>query len=107
MVLTAMKIKEWKDQGRKERAKREDEAYAKFGVEMNGVLMLPRTPEVVRFLSTPGNPQEETPRGKPTKKSIQFYTKEVILRIIAYGIPITIGILGFVLGWWEKFATGG
>ncbi len=55
MVLAAMKIKEWKDQARKEererQRKREDEAFAKFGVEVNGVLMLPWTPEVQRFLS--------------------------------------------------------
>ena len=67
MVLAAMKIKEWKEQGRKEgrnegrtegrkeerkrQRQREDEAYARFGVEVDGVLMLPRTPEVERFLA--------------------------------------------------------
>ena len=55
MVLAAMKIKEWKEQARKEERKRqrqrEDEAYARFGVEVEGVLMLPRTPEVERFLA--------------------------------------------------------
>ena len=59
MVLAAMKIKEWKEQGRNEGRKeerkrqrqREDEAYARFGVEVDGVLMLPRTPEVERFLA--------------------------------------------------------
>ena len=55
MVLAAMKIKEWKEQAREEERKRqrqrEDSAYAKFGVEVNGVLMLPRTPEVERFLA--------------------------------------------------------
>ena len=55
MVLAAIKIKEWKEQARKEERKRqrerEDAAYAKFGVEVNGVLMLPRTPEVERFLA--------------------------------------------------------
>ena len=59
MVLAAMKIKEWKEQGRNEGRKeerkrqrqREDEAYARFGVEVEGVLMLPRTPEVERFLA--------------------------------------------------------
>ena len=62
MVLAAMKIKEWKEQGRKEgreegikeererRRQREEEAYSRFGVEVNGVLMLPRTHEVERFL---------------------------------------------------------
>ena len=33
--------------------------------------------------------------------------KEIILRIFVYGIPITIGALGFILGWWERIATGG
>ena len=72
MVLAAMKIKEWKEQGRKEgreegreegikeererQRQREEEAYTRFGVEVNGVLMLPRTPEVERFLA--GEPEE-------------------------------------------------
>ena len=51
MVLAAMKIKEWKEQARKDQRKREDEAYAKFGFEVDGVLVLPRTPEVQRFLA--------------------------------------------------------
>ena len=63
MVLAAMKIKEWKEQGRKEgleegrkeerkrQREREEEAYARFGVEVNGVIMLPRSPEVERFLA--------------------------------------------------------
>ncbi len=51
MVLAAMKIKEWKEQGRKGQLKHEEEAYARFGVEVNGVVMLPRTPEVERFLA--------------------------------------------------------
>ena len=54
MVLAAMKIKEWKEEARQEERKkqrqREEEAYVRFGVEVNGVLMLPRTPEVERFL---------------------------------------------------------
>ena len=59
MVLAAMKIKEWKEQGREEgreeerkrQRRREEEAYARFGVEVNGVVMLPRTPEVEQFLA--------------------------------------------------------
>ena len=55
MVLAAMKIKEWKEEARQEERKkqrqREEEAYVRFGVEVNGVLMLPRTPEVERFLA--------------------------------------------------------
>ena len=38
------------EQERKRRRKREEEARAKFGVEVAGVLMLPQTPEVERFL---------------------------------------------------------
>ena len=51
MVLAAMKIREWKEQARKDQLRREQEAFEKFGVEVNGVLMLPRTPEVERFLA--------------------------------------------------------
>ena len=66
MVLAGMKIKEWKEEGRKEGRQeererqrlREKEAYAKFGVEVNGVLMLPRTPAVERFLAGEPEPSE-------------------------------------------------
>ena len=63
MVLAGIKIRQWKEEGRKQgieqgierererRRKREEEARAKFGVEVNGVLMLPQTPEVERFLA--------------------------------------------------------
>ena len=51
MVLAAMNIKQWKEQARKEQLKLEEQAYAKFCVEVNGVLMLPKTPEVDRFLA--------------------------------------------------------
>ena len=34
--------------------------------------------------------------------------REVVLRVLVYGIPITIGFLGFALGWWERmFRTTG
>ena len=67
MVLAAIKIKEWKEEGRKEgreegrenQREREAEAYAKFGVEVNGVLMLPQTPEVQRFLAGEDKPEAE------------------------------------------------
>ena len=36
----------------------------------------------------------------PKKK--RFQKREVILRLFAYGIPIAIGILGFVMGWWQQ-----
>lgn len=59
MVLAAMKIKEWQDEARKEGRKeererlrkRQAEAYERFGFEVDGVLVLPRTPEVERFLA--------------------------------------------------------
>ena len=35
---------------REEYRKRWDEAHARFGVEVDGVVMLPMTPEVERFL---------------------------------------------------------
>ena len=40
-----------KREGRAEQRKIEDEAYKRFGVEVDGVLVLPRTPEVERFLA--------------------------------------------------------
>ena len=62
MVLAGMKIRQWKAEGRaegieqgieqerKRRRKRDEEARAKFGIEVDGVLVLPQTPEVQRFL---------------------------------------------------------
>ena len=62
MVLAAMLkesvMKKAREEGRREgrrkvreeRRKRWDEAYARFGIEVDGVLMLPLTPEVERFL---------------------------------------------------------
>lgn len=47
-----------KREGRQEQRKLEREAYRMFGVEVNGVLMLPRTPEVERFLA--GEPEEHS-----------------------------------------------
>ena len=43
-------MKKAREEGREEYRKRWDEAYARFGVEVDGVLMLPLTPEVERFL---------------------------------------------------------
>ncbi len=47
---------EGREEERKQRCKRIAAAYEKFGVEVNGVLMLPRTPEVQQFLD--GEPDE-------------------------------------------------
>ena len=59
MVLAGMKIRQWREEGRKQgveqererRRKRDEEARAKFGVEVDGVLVLPQTPEVEQFLA--------------------------------------------------------
>ena len=71
MVLAGIKIKQWKEEGRKEgveqgiererkrRRKREEEARAKFGFEVDGVLVLPQTPEVERFLAGEDEPESE------------------------------------------------
>ena len=47
-------VAEGKAQGRKSQQKRIDEAYRRFGVEVDGNLVLPRTQEVQNFL----NPDE-------------------------------------------------
>ncbi len=41
---------EGKREGRQEVAGRMQEAYERFGIEQNGVMLLPRTPEVEQFL---------------------------------------------------------
>ena len=59
MVLWApARIRKMKRQGRKEQRDRNREAYRRFGVEVNGVMMLPRTPEVEEFLAS-DEPLEE------------------------------------------------
>ena len=53
MVLWApARIRKLKREGRKEQRDRTKEAYEKFGIEINGVVMLPRTPEVEEFLAS-------------------------------------------------------
>ena len=44
-------------EGRAAQSKRYQEAYERFGVEVNGVLMLPNTREVAEFLS--GEPEQK------------------------------------------------
>ena len=44
---------------REEHRKRWDEAYARFGFEVEGVLMLPCTPEVQRFIEGEDEPEKE------------------------------------------------
>lgn len=50
--------KEGREEGRKETVSRMQEAYERFGVDQNGVTVLPRTPEVERFLF--GQPEESS-----------------------------------------------
>ena len=65
MVLATMRAIKLKEEARKEgrkeerkrRRKQYEAALAKFGVEVEGVLMLPQTPEVREFLE--GEPDEE------------------------------------------------
>lgn len=67
MVLAGMKIKQLREEGRAEgieqererRRKRDEEARAKFGIEVDGVLVLPQTPEVERFLAGEDGPESE------------------------------------------------
>ena len=60
VLLIPATIRRLLEQGRKEAREemqeRRREAYRRFGVEMNGVRVLPDTPEVERFLE--GNSQE-------------------------------------------------
>lgn len=48
-----------REEGRKESVSRMQEAYERFGVDQNGVMVLPRTPEVERFLF--GEPEMSPP----------------------------------------------
>lgn len=53
MVLWApARIRKLKREGRKEQRDRTKEAYKGFGIEVNGVIMLPRTAEVEEFLAS-------------------------------------------------------
>ena len=53
--------REGRREGRKEVAGRMQEAYERFGIEQNGVMVLPRTPEVEQFLFLPDeHPSDET-----------------------------------------------
>ena len=55
VLLIPAAVKKIKDsgheEGRQEQLDRLEEAYKRFGIEVNGVLTLPRTPEVEEFLS--------------------------------------------------------
>ena len=51
MVLYPARVERLKEEGQKEQRKWLDEAYEKYGREVDGEIVLPRTPEVERFLS--------------------------------------------------------
>ena len=65
MVLATMRAIKLKEEARKEgqaqerkrQRRRYEAALAKYGVDVEGVLMLPQTPEVREFLE--GEPDEE------------------------------------------------
>ena len=60
MLLIPAAVKKLKDEGRKETLKRQREAAKKFGVEVDGVTMLPMTPEVQEFMQAePGATESE------------------------------------------------
>ena len=52
--------REGRQEAREEVSSRLQEAYDRFGVEQNGVMVLPRTPEVERFLFPPDEPDERS-----------------------------------------------
>lgn len=60
MLLIPAAVNKLLDRGRAEMDKRYEEAYRRFGIEVDGVVMLPRTPEVREFLDRdseePGKP---------------------------------------------------
>ncbi len=58
VLLIPDRIRKLKRQGRKEQRDRNREAYKRFGVDMNGVRVLPLTPEVEEFLAS-DEPLEE------------------------------------------------
>ena len=63
MVLAGMRIKQLREEGekvgRRNQLKRHEEAVARYGVEVDGVIMLPQTPEVQRFLAGEDEPGSE------------------------------------------------
>ena len=50
VLLIPRRIRQLRREGRQERDKQYREAYRRFGIEVDGVVMLPRTPEVQAFL---------------------------------------------------------
>ena len=62
VLLIPARIKKLKDEGRKERDKRFDEAVERFSRDVNGQRMLPLTPNVRRFLVGEEVDARERPR---------------------------------------------
>ena len=61
VLLIPDAIRNIRDKERSAQRKRRKEAYQRFGVEVNGVVMLPQTPEVEAFLN--GEEPEDDPRS--------------------------------------------
>ena len=59
MLLIPAAIKKLRREGRWEQRRRLREAYRRFGVEVDGVVMLPDTPEVQAFLDDESGQSEE------------------------------------------------
>ena len=58
VLLIPQAVKKIMDRGRREQRDRTEDAYKRFGVEVDGVVMLPRTPEVKEFLNKNGDSGE-------------------------------------------------
>ena len=52
MLLIPREVRRLVQKGERQKEARYKEAYRRFGVEVDGVLMLPRTPEVQAFLDS-------------------------------------------------------
>ena len=59
VLLIPAEIKRLKRQGRREQRNRMKEAYRRFGVEVDGVVTLPLTPEVEQFLDSESDEPEK------------------------------------------------
>ena len=62
MLLIPRRIRQLRREGRQQQRERYREAYRRFGFEIDGVRVLPDTPEVREFL----DPDAEEP-GSPSK----------------------------------------
>ena len=60
VLLIPDAIKNIRDKEKKAQRKRRQAAYERFGVEVNGVVMLPQTPEVEAFLNGDEPPADKS-----------------------------------------------